>query len=113
MTLIQSQEQKATLEKVTCVDIIGRYIPVILVGGIISSEVAGLQFVFFPVYFAGSYFMRALCTLPIYFGIIMLTWTWVKTIITDTGILDSVRKPIIIALYNLRMEICPKKKRQE
>lgn len=65
------------------------YVPVLMVAGIIGSEVAGLHFVFWPLYFANSWLLRALCTIPMYMGIVLLSWSWIKCIICDPGILED------------------------
>lgn len=64
-----------------------KYMPVLLVAALISGEVAGLQFVFFPIYFKNSFMLRFVCTLPIYVGIVLLTWSWIMSIMTDPGVI--------------------------
>lgn len=87
MTNIQEIIDRPTLAKIRFTEKINRALPVILVAGIITSETMGLQFVFFPVYFQDWWTLRLICTVPIYIGIFMLTWTWIKAIFTDPGII--------------------------
>lgn len=60
-----------------------------MVAGIIISEFSGLQLVFFPLYFGDSWFLRGICTTPIYIGVFMLSWTWIKCIISDPGMIQE------------------------
>jgi hypothetical protein len=84
-------DQKPTIGRISNVDCVVKYLPVLLVAGIIGGEVAGLQFVFWPLYFKDSPMLRVIYTVPAYFGIFMLCWTWVKAIMTDPGVIETVK----------------------
>merc|ERR1711935_211767 len=80
-------EHKPTIGRISAMETCMKYMPVLLVAGIIIGEVCGLQFVFFPIYFKNSFLLRFICTTPIYFGIVLLTWSWIMAITTDPGVI--------------------------